>query len=82
MRTVRLTEEQECQLDYLARQKNVTRSRVIKDALTAYFEQHASEQTPYEKGRTLFGKYQSGEYGRSRERKIHIRERIRDKRMK
>ncbi|TVQ71158.1 MAG: CopG family transcriptional regulator [Balneolaceae bacterium] len=79
MRTVRLTEEQERQLDYLARKKNASRSQVIKDALVAYYEQHATEQTAYEKGEALFGKYRSGESGRSQERKKRIRDKIRHK---
>ncbi len=80
MRTVRLTEEQERQLDYLARKKNASRSQVIKDALVAYYEQHATEKTSYEKGEALFGKYRSGESGRSQERKKRIRDKVREKR--
>jgi len=79
MRTVRLTEEQERQLNYLARKKKTSRSQVIKDALVAYYEQHATEQTPFEKGEALFGKYRSGESGRSQERKMRIRDKIRQK---
>ena len=79
MRTVRLTEEQERQLNYLARKKKTSRSQVIKDALVAYYEQHATEQTPFEKGETLFGKYRSGESGRSQERKKRIRDKVRHK---
>ncbi|GEM_PF-498029 len=79
MRTVRLTEEQERQLDYLARQKNASRSQVIKEALVEYYKQHTTEQTPYEKGEALFGKYRSGESGRSQERKKRIREKVRGK---
>ncbi len=80
MRTVRLTEEEERKLDYLARQKNVSRSQVIREALESYFDQAEVGRSSFEKGKALFGKFRSGEAGRSKERKERIHQKIRRKR--
>ena len=79
MTTIRLPEETEQELERLARQKNVSRSHIIKEALAAYMEKENKYNTPFETGSRLFGRYASGETTRSQTYKTRIREKLREK---
>ncbi len=63
MVSIRLDESMENQLDFIAQQKHISKSKVIKDALVYYFDMLKNEQnekSAYELGSELFGKYSSG----------------------
>ena len=63
MVSVRLDEKIENQLDFIAQQKHIPKSKVIKDALVYYFDMLKNEneqKSAYELGSEFFGKYSSG----------------------
>lgn len=79
MRTVRLTKEQEEKLTAIARQKQVSRSQIIKEALEQYMEQETSLNNPYNIGASLFGRHGSGESDRSVTYKERLSKKLRKK---
>ncbi|MEX0609629.1 MAG: CopG family transcriptional regulator [Balneolaceae bacterium] len=80
MRSVRLPGEVEKELEILAKQKNVSRSEIIKEALVAYMEKEKKYNQPYELGAGYFGKRGSGEKDRSVTYKTRIKNKLNDKR--
>lgn len=80
MRSVRLPEDIDKELESLANQKKVSRSDIIKEALVEYMAKEKKYSKPFEVGVRYFGKHGSGESGRSTTYKSRIRSKIRDKR--
>lgn len=78
MRSVRLSEKLEKELDRLSSQKNVSRSSIIKEALVEYIASQKKESTPYELGKEYFGKYKSGDVDRSVTYKNRIKEKLKN----
>jgi metal-responsive CopG/Arc/MetJ family transcriptional regulator len=78
MRSVRLSEKLEKELDRLSNQKNVSRSSIIKEALVEYIENHKTESTPYQLGEEYFGAYKSGDSDRSVTYKSRIKDKLRN----
>lgn len=76
MRSVRLSDQLEKELDRLSNQKNVSRSSIIKEALVEYIARQKKESTPYEKGKEYFGKYKSSDDDRSVTYKTRIKEKL------
>ena len=63
MISVRLDEKIENQLDFIAQQNHIPKSKVIKDALVYYFDmlkKESEQKSAYELGSEFFGKYSSG----------------------
>ena len=65
MLTVRLSAEEEKELDEFCQEKQLSKSQVVKKALSAYIKDHAASISPYEAGVDLFGQQGSGETDRS-----------------
>lgn len=80
MRSVRLPEEIEKELESLAYQKNVSRSTIIKEALVEYMAKEKKYNNPFETGEKYFGRHGSGEHNRSATYKSQIKSKIRGKR--
>ena len=62
MLPVRLDSSLKNQLDFLAKQKGISKSQITKDALVYYFDTLKSQnrqKTAYELGKDLFGRYGS-----------------------
>lgn len=62
MVSVRLDENTENQLTFLAQKKHIPKSKIIKDALVYYFDMLKNDQnqkSAYELGSEFFGKYSS-----------------------
>ena len=78
MRSVRLSEKLEKELNRLSKQKDVSRSAIIKEALVEYIANHMIENTPYELGEEYFGKYKSKEGDRSVTYKTRIKKKLKD----
>lgn len=79
MISVRLDEHIENQLTFLAQQKHIPKSKVIKDALVYYFDMLKNDQnqkSAYELGSEFFGKYSSGRDDLSTTYKQKIRDKI------
>ncbi len=79
MRSVRLPEDLDKELEILADQKNVSRSNIIKEALVEYMAKEKKYNQPYELGSRYFGKHGSGESDRSVSYKSRIKDKLRDK---
>ncbi|MAL18883.1 MAG: CopG family transcriptional regulator [Balneola sp.] len=79
MRSVRLPEDIDKELENLANQKKVSRSEIIKEALVEYMAQEKKYNQPFESGSRYFGKHGSGEKDRSASYKSRIKDKIRDK---
>ena len=63
MLSVRLEDAIENQLNFVAQQKHLPKSKIIKEALLHYFEMlkcESKQKTAYELGSELFGKFESG----------------------
>lgn len=79
MRSIRLSEEMEKDLEKLADQKKTSRSDIVKEALVEYMEKEKTYNKPFELGERYFGKYGSGESTRSATYKSRIKEKLREK---
>lgn len=79
MISVRLDNSIENQLNFLSQEKEIPKSKIIKDALVYYFEmlkKESSQKTPYELGNELFGKYSSGRDDLSTSYKQKLKDKI------
>ena len=76
MISVRLSEELKAKLEAVAKQKNMTKSDVVKEALSQYIIGQQMKQSPYELGKDLFGLHGSGEHDLSKSYKQKVREKI------
>lgn len=79
MISFRLEAELEQQLNQYSAQKNISKSQVIKEALAQYFARQSQEQSPYQIGKALFGRYASGQNDLSSTYKQKIKDKIRAK---
>lgn len=80
MLTVRLSPNQEKQLDRASKTAHQSKSEVVKAALDLYFKTLQSEESSaYEAGKTLFGRHRSGQTDRSARYKQQIKEKLRAK---
>ncbi|MEA3512970.1 MAG: CopG family transcriptional regulator [Campylobacterota bacterium] len=64
MLSVRLDNSMEEQLNFLSKQKDISKSQIIKDSLLYYFDmlkKETKQKSSYELGSELFGKYSSGQ---------------------
>ncbi|MEX0843910.1 MAG: hypothetical protein WD022_01470 [Balneolaceae bacterium] len=80
MRSIRLSEEMEKDLEAIADQKKTTRSDIVKEALVEYMAKEKKYNKPYELGTRYFGKHGSGESDRSETYKSRIKSKLREKR--
>ena len=79
MRSIRLSEKMEKDLEAIADQKKTSRSNIVKEALVEYMAKEKKYNQPFELGQRYFGKYGSGDTDRSTSYKSRIKEKIRDK---
>ncbi|MGM0653214.1 MAG: ribbon-helix-helix protein, CopG family [Bacillota bacterium] len=77
MLNVRINKELEKALENLASLRNVTKSEIVKEALTEYVKTQSS--TPYEAGKDLFGSDKSNIHDGSVKYKENIRRKISEK---
>ena len=79
MLSVRLDSSLENQLKFLAKEKSISKSQIIKDSLVCYFDMlksQSKQKTAYELGKDLFGKHSSGDTNLSAAYKQKIKEKI------
>lgn len=79
MISVRLPKEMEDKIERLSKQENMTKSDIVKEALSKYITEHENKSNPYELGEELFGKHGSGKGDLSRVYKKKVREKINEK---
>ena len=79
MLSVRLDSSLESQLNFLAQEQSVSKSKIIKDSLIYYFDMLKSknnQKSSYELGKDLFGKYSSGKTDLSTAYKQKLKDKI------
>ncbi len=79
MISVRLDTTIENQLQHLAIERQIPKSKIIKDALVYYFDmlkEESKQKSPYELGSDFFGKYASGRDDLSSTYKQKLKEKI------
>ena len=79
MLSVRLDNTLENQLNYLAQEQQVSKSKIIKDSLLYYFDilkTKNKQKTAYELGSELFGKYSSKQTDLSTTYKQKLRDKL------
>ena len=79
MSSVRLNKKLQQQIDAIARQKNQTRSSVIREALKEYVAKHDTDTNPYEIGKDKFGARGSGETDRSATYRARVKSKLYEK---
>lgn len=82
MISVRLDNSMEDQLNFLSKEKHISKSQIIKDSLFYYFDmlkKDTEQKTSYELGSELFGKYSSGDENLSTTYKQKLKEKIKRK---
>ncbi len=78
MISVRLDSSLEHQLNHFIKEYNMTKTQVIREALSSFFDAHTTpKQTPYELGKDLFGLDGSGRSDLSTTYKKRIKEQLR-----
>jgi len=80
MTTVRLPGELEHKLDVLSKEKQTSKSEIIKEALESYFSEAENEKDSYESGIGYFGLHGSGDGKLSVQYKSRLKEKIHAKR--
>jgi len=79
MLSVRLDNNIENQLGFIAQELHLTKSAIVKEALVYYFDMlknRSPQKTPYELGSELFGRFESGRDDLSSTYKQKLKEKI------
>lgn len=79
MTTIRLDDELENMLETYAALENVSKSAIIKEALSEYFRNNLQTASAFELGKDLFGQTASGKTDKSQHYKKLIRKKLREK---
>lgn len=79
MASIRLNKELEQKIDLIAKQRKITRSEVIREAISEYVAEKEGAGNPYELGKELFGVRGSGESDRSVYYKAKLKSKLREK---
>jgi Arc/MetJ-type ribon-helix-helix transcriptional regulator len=79
MTTVRLDRDMEEQLEEISKKEHISKSEIIKKALSSYLYDVKSDKNPYELGVDLFDLEGSGENDNSVRYKERLKERLHDK---
>jgi Arc/MetJ-type ribon-helix-helix transcriptional regulator len=79
MISFRINKELEKKIDQLAKQRNLTRSEVIREAIQEYVVNKESAHHPYDLGKEWFGKEGSGDKDRSTTYKSRLKSKLREK---
>lgn len=74
--SIRLDQELETELRLRLQREGVGLSEFVRDAIKEKLSKTPPANTPYELGKSLFGRYASGETQLSQQRKTRIREKI------
>ena len=79
MFSVRLDDELEKKVRAMAEKAKVSKSEIVREALSEYLEARETEERPYELGQDLFGRYGSGIGDLSTTYKARIKEKLHEK---
>ncbi len=76
MFSIRLDDELDKKIQALAEKAKISKSEIVREALTEYLEAREAEEKPYDLGRDLFGRFGSGDGDLSTTYKRQIKEKI------
>jgi metal-responsive CopG/Arc/MetJ family transcriptional regulator len=79
MISVRLDNSLENELNHIAQEQQISKSKIIKNSLIYYFEmlkEKSKEKSSYELGASLFGKYSSGDSNLSTTYKQKLKDKL------
>jgi hypothetical protein len=79
MISVRLPNNLEEKLEKISIQKNISKSEIIKIALSNYLDDYYSNSSLYDLGKDFFGKYGSGEKNNSKNYKNKLKDKLIEK---
>ena len=79
MTSVRLDQNIEHQLDMVSKLEHISKSELIKKALTEYFANHQNQLSPFALGEDLFGQHGSGQNDNSKNYKNKLKGKLREK---
>lgn len=79
MVSVRLDKDTERKLDAASKIENLSKTDIIKKALSEYFLNHPGNLNPYDLGRNLFGQHGSGQSDNSVNYKQKLKEKLNEK---
>jgi len=79
MVSVLLSECMEKKIKKISEETKLTKSDIVKEALSQYIINFEQKETPYKLGKDLFGKYGSGDGSLSTNYKNKLKERINEK---
>lgn len=79
MLTVRLSDEEEEQLNAYCLREGISKSIVVKEAIELYLTQRKKSKNPFEAGADLFGQEGSGTKNNSVSYKKKVKELLREK---
>ncbi|MEA3506033.1 MAG: ribbon-helix-helix domain-containing protein [Elusimicrobiota bacterium] len=76
--SARLKKNIDKKLHQLSEIEGVTITKIIEESIEEYFNTHIPVDTPYEKGKDLFGKYSSGRDDLSVAGKSYLKKKLRN----
>ena len=79
MISVRLPSDFSDKLEIISKNENKTKSEIIKQALKMYFDNYEKNNSAYESGKYLFGKYGSNKSNLSKDYKKILRDKLNEK---
>lgn len=79
MLNVRLDKDMEEQLNAMSREKSMSKSAIVKEALSAYLSKEQKNQSAYELGKDLFGVGEGGSINTSTKFKQKLKEKLHGK---
>ncbi len=79
MISVRLPSDFSDKLEIISKNENKTKSEIIKQALKMYFDNYEKNNSAYESGKDLFGKYGSNKSNLSKDYKKILRDKLNEK---
>ena len=77
--SARLEDNITSKLEIISEFEGVSKSKIIAKSIIEYFERHIPRNTPYEIGKSFFGKHQSGKVNLSSNRKKYLKEKMHEK---
>lgn len=77
--SIRLDEATEAEIRARLRKDSIGLSEFVREAIREKLARERGEESPFELGKELFGRYASGATDRSIRRKQIVRERLREK---
>ncbi|MDW7740621.1 MAG: ribbon-helix-helix protein, CopG family [Bacillota bacterium] len=79
MFSIRLPRDLEIKINNLSKQKKLNKSEIVREAIQEYIAKAENEESPFDLGKELFGRYSSGDGNLSETYKHKIKEKIREK---